>query len=180
MTGIAFLKRLTFQLDFLNDQDKKTVLSFYEQKLQNAETLLEEEAIVRSFGTPEYIAKKLKSAYFSHLAAVESAKENERVQEISVSQNVETTEVNVGKSESDADAGANNVESEDDLIFSKQHAPQKSEMIHSLENKEVKTLYGEKVIIEDRIEPIEEIVIEPIDSENGLTEEEIRELFADP
>ncbi len=174
MTGIAFLKRLTFQLDFLNEFDQKTVIAFYERKLSGANTLLEEEAIVKSFGSPEHIAKKLKEAYLSHLAAAESASQAESHHNLDSekavsSESTENTElVSTEDERQDEEIG-------DDLIFSKPAGPKKAaEMIHSLENKEVKSLYGEKVVIEDRTEPVEEIIIEPIDDENGLTEEEIR------
>ena len=63
----AFLKRLRFQLDFLSIEDQEVVLSFYENKIQSAETLTHEEEIVRSFGSPEFIAEKLKKIYFKHL-----------------------------------------------------------------------------------------------------------------
>ena len=180
MTGIAFLKRLSFQLDFLNEVDQKTVISFYERKLANANTLLEEEAIVKSFGSPEHIAKKLKSAYMSHLAVAEN--ESKTINEVDDNQNsdppVDDMESCAPENAEDdtISKDAHNEDADDDIIFSKPSAPKKSaEMIHSLENKEVKTLYGEKVVIEDRSEPIEEFIIEPIDNENGLTEEEIRQ-----
>lgn len=178
MTGIAFLKRLSFQLDFLNEVDQKTVISFYERKLANANTLLEEEAIVKSFGSPEHIAKTLKSAYMSHLAVAEN--EFQTTNEVDDNQNSDHVDDMESGAPVSADVDtmsedAHHEEADDDIIFSKPSMPKKSaEMIHSLENKEVKTLYGEKVVIEDRSEPIEEFIIEPIDNENGLTEEEIR------
>jgi len=177
MTGIAFLKRLSFQLDFLNEDDQKTVVAFYERKLAGANTLLEEEAIVKSFGSPEHIAKKLKEAYLSHLAEAENAPraEDKLPESNSVSVNENDEETDIMKNDDQDDLRAEAQEEEDELIFSKPATPKKAaEMIHSLENKEVKSLYGEKVVIEDRSEPIEEITIEPIDDENGLTEEEIR------
>lgn len=178
MTGIAFLKRLTFQLDFLNEFDQKTVIAFYERKLSGASTLLEEEAIVKSFGSPEHIAKKLKEAYLSHLAAAESASKTEKHDENDFKSGSEKAVDSENADNAGSDTSVmehQDEESSDDLIFSKPSVPKKAaEMIHSLENKEVKSLYGEKVVIEDRTEPVEEIVIEPIDDENGLTEEEIR------
>ena len=68
---------------------------------------------------------------------------------------------------------------DDDLIFSRPLIKEKApEVIHSMENREIKTLYGERVVIENRKEPIEEITIEPIDQANGLTDEEILEAKA--
>lgn len=169
MTGNAFIKRLAFQLDFLNEDDQKTVISFYQRKLSNANTLLEEEAIVKSFGSPEHIAKKLKEAYFSHLAAAEKAEKEAKEKEQTANE----------RDAFENDVMPQNAEDisvrDDDLIFSKPQSPAKApEVIHSLENKEVKPLFGEKVVIEERTEPIEEIIIEPIDIENRLTEEEIQ------
>lgn len=65
---------------------------------------------------------------------------------------------------------------EDDLIFSKPLTKEKSpEIIHSMENKEVKTLYGEKVILSKEVSPSSEILLEPMDEANGFTSEEIQE-----
>ncbi len=72
MTGNAFLKRLRFQLDFLSIEDQEVVLSYYENKLQSADTLTQEEEITRSFGAPEFIADKLRKLYFKHLDEIQS------------------------------------------------------------------------------------------------------------
>lgn len=68
---------------------------------------------------------------------------------------------------------------EDDLIFSRPLPRAKApEVIHSMEDREVKTLFGEKVEIKNRVEPIEEITLEPIDKANGFTNEEIEKAKA--
>ena len=62
----------------------------------------------------------------------------------------------------------------DDLIFSRPPVKAKApEIIHSMEDKEVKTLYGEKVILEIKKEEIPQVILEPLDEANGLTDEEI-------
>ncbi len=219
MTGNAFLKRLMFQLDFLNENDKKTVLCFYEKKLQEADTLLEEESIVKGFGSPDHIAQKLKEAFLSQSAAAEETGEEDSDSDIEDSP---SEDVALMKSDSDEDIATENQdedfetdneiepleevsdnsssvlanddhsitecsetdvaeyepetqeESDEDLIFSKPATIEKApEIIHSMDDKETKTLFGEKVVIRDRETPIDEVVLEAIDEENGLTKEEI-------
>lgn len=80
MTGNAFLKRLTFQLDFLSEDDRKVVISFYERKLKEAAGLTDEEAIVKSFGSPEHIATALKNTMMAHSAKT-AAQANETNEE---------------------------------------------------------------------------------------------------
>jgi len=243
MTGIAFIKRLSFQLDFLSDHDKKIVIDFYQNKLRAASTITEEEAIVKTFGSPEHVAAKLKEAFDAQMKNT-SASSQENIQKESESEPVpqmseepedvpgpesSDTEENLSLSQeqeekrvlSEDPASAPNLESmesevasdakgpneapsdtenefpltdtsplsaqeeiaeetsdekdlEDSLIFSKPPVIEKApEVIHSLENKEVKTLYGEKVTIANRTEPIEEFVLEDGDFENGFTPEEI-------
>ncbi len=210
MTGNAFLKRLSFQLDFLCVEDQKVVLDFYQRKLAGADTLLEEEAMVKSFGSPEHIAKKLKESYLN----IESVTENEDAQvpasssennipeehtslsalpkeeqifsDLDNSSPIEDVPAETdGQTFPDADIDSGIVEEsddrslenevlDDDLIFSRPPMVQKApEIVHSLENKEVKSLYGEKVVIESREQPIEQIPLDPIDDENGFTPEEI-------
>lgn len=216
MTGNSFLKRLMFQLDFLSPEDVKTVLSFYESKIALADTLTEEEEIVRSFGSPEHIAKKLKEAFDRQRAEKDSLANDAVSEEATESASLDPAEENgkdikVDIHEDDADPldegeveeaaileNADDApqpsdegveisesvdtapEEEEDLIFSKPVTVEKApEIVHSLENKEIKSLYGEKVVIEEKEEPVEEIVLEPIDDENGLTAEEIEQAKAD-
>ncbi len=62
----------------------------------------------------------------------------------------------------------------EEIIFSKPaNEPKVPEVIHAFEYKEVKSLYGEKVVIQEKGEAVKEIVLEPLDKENGLTPEEI-------
>ena len=62
---LTFLKRLMFQLDFLNEEDQKTVILFYEKKLSAAADAAQEEEIVKTFGSPEHIAANLKETYLA-------------------------------------------------------------------------------------------------------------------
>ncbi len=234
MTGNAFLKRLRIQLDFLSPEDQEVVLDFYQKKLMQADTFTEEEAIVKSFGSPEHIAQKLKETFIQHLAAQKEAKdehseecigceptpcdeseESEQSEEspsekeypissdISISEEssceptpspaatvekCDLTEdtfspdpVDVSEDESAVENGEPSLENqEEDVIFSKGVTEEKApEVIHSLENNEIKTLYGEKVVIEERTEPIEEFTLDPLDRENGLTQEEIENAKAE-
>ncbi len=236
MTGNAFLKRLKFQLDFLSAEDQKTVLAFYERKLKDTDALTEE-AVVKSFGSPERIAAKLKDVFTGQSTACQAQEENfdgdapsdqnsdsvaqaDEIEESgfeseSVAQKTEEdsaehrTNVDLAletetKDEdllmSDFECGEDRLQdtlpsendesqktqSEDDnqdeidLIFSKPNSREnKAELVHSLENEEITPLFGEKVIIEQRSEPVEEIVLEPIDRENGLTPQEIENAKAE-
>lgn len=217
MTGKAFLKRLTLQLDFLNESDQETVLDFYRAKIQSADTLVQEEKIVASFGAPEKIAQKLKEAYFTEDPPEEDAKEDvsleasedpasskEEISSHSADRSLQESapassedEISAQKSDKneiptkdpipeseeelalEASSESNQVAEEEEVIFSKALNPEKApEVIQSLENKEIKTLYGEKVVIEEREEPIETFELDPIDEENHLTAEEIQEAKA--
>ena len=60
MTGKAFLRRLLVRLDFMSDEDKKTVVSYYEKRIDSAKDQEEEEKIIAEFGSPEYIADTLR------------------------------------------------------------------------------------------------------------------------
>lgn len=169
MTGKAFLKRLSFQLDFMMPEDRKTVLSYYENKLSKAADL-KEESVVEMFGSPESIAKKLRKEFskrnigFRADLAIEILEQAER--------SGASSDSLPSNAESDlTDIAADN---DGEIIFSRQTVSSDSpEYIHSLENNDIPSLYGEKVIIEDRKQPIEEIPLEPLDKANGLTPEEI-------
>jgi len=284
MTGNAFLKRLGFQLDFLKEEDQRVVLSYYEKKLSEASTLLEEEQIVKSFGSPELIASKLKETFLKHmsdeqtisengsdsvdsaqqsdvpsiqtetptsssalseeskkdsssetLSAFESASadsdhsfdileeqapsldEDASQSPISLSDDSETAETaeasevqsdasedwnkpaddllfsqidtkedlsesfsKQASSESDESTEDSSFAQTSDVIFSKPQTAEKApEVVYSFENNEVKSLFGEKVIIANREAPIEEVSLEDIDQENGFTKEEIEKAKAD-
>ncbi|MBQ3866711.1 MAG: DUF1700 domain-containing protein, partial [Clostridia bacterium] len=75
MTGSAFFKRLSFQLDFLTEEERRTVIQYYRQILSFANTISEEEEIVKSFGSPERICAKLKEAVAMREKAEEAARE---------------------------------------------------------------------------------------------------------
>ncbi len=196
------MKRLSLHLDFLNEADRNTVLDFYRNRLDGADTLSDEEKIVASFGMPEEIAEKLKDAFFRPDPKEESEKGPEKESEesddeidsaesspedanlpsesesSSESEDVKTAEEEAPLEESLPDDRAS--DGEDDLIFSKNITPEKApEVIHSLENKESKTLYGEKVIIEEKSEPTETFTIPDSDDENDLTAEEIQKAKAE-
>lgn len=185
MTGTAFLKRLLFQLDFLTEEEKQTVARFYEKKLSDVVTLTEEELIVKSFGSPEHIAQRLKQSYHLLHQNNQAAAPSEPTQSTDSSEKTGTssidehdqTRIETIQTASEEDTGS---PSDDDLIFTKPVAQGESaEVIHSMEKSEVKPIYGEKVVIEDRQTPIEEIVLEPLDQENGLSAEEIDKAKAD-
>ncbi len=151
MQKSQFFQELTEQLSFLSAENIKTVTDFYKQKLSSATTTEQEEEMIRDFGDPSEIVQNIKLDFLS-LA------KNKNKHSFDSSTLLEN----------------NDEDDDDDLIFTKPHAaPKASEVIHSLENREVKTLYGEKVIIEKKSEKIEEFVLEPIDEDNGLTQEEI-------
>lgn len=67
MKGNAFLKRLMFQLDFLSTEEQDAVLNFYRKKIAEADEGMEE-ALVKTFGSPDFIAQKLKDAYLQRNA----------------------------------------------------------------------------------------------------------------
>ena len=216
MTGKAFLKRLMFQLDFLNQEEQKAVIAYYEKKLASVAEPTQEESIVKSFGSPEHIAEKLKESYRLHKGVSESAENvfpNDSEQQASVTPvekeilpamketkgdphakteafdetvSEEKTSEQIENSNDCAEDNSEEIKIEtfhtqemktaenDDLIFSKPlHEEKVPEIVQSLENKELKPLMGEKVIIESRSEPVEEIILEPSDEKNGLTIEEI-------
>ena len=170
MTGKAFLKRLTFQLDFMMPEDRKTVLAYYETKLANATDSAAEESIVKTFGSPEHIAEKLKEEFL---------KQNENKRADLTLEILDQTAMTPSPIESRAtnvetDPSDNTDEEGGEIIFSRPPVSSDSpEYIHSLENSDIPSLYGEKVVIEDRKQPIEEIPLEPLDKANGLTPEEI-------
>jgi uncharacterized membrane protein len=210
MTGKAFLKRLMFQLDFLSQDDQKTVIGFYEKKLTGASSAEEEEAIVKSFGSPEHIAEKLKETYMMQQAASateaplssdnhtentqsleeeenhlssEETKEESLPAEAAEADSIPSSE-NESKSEEKAIIAEENAGSDESIlidnqetagiIFSKPAQAEKSaEVIQSFENKEVKTLYGEKVFVGEETEEKEDVFPDPSDAANGLTAEEI-------
>ena len=180
------MRRLSFQLDFLNEKDRDAVLAYYEKKIASAATITEEEAMIKSFGDPIQIAAAIRqtvskktsdSADMPTNASLEDAQD--QPEDPSPTSAPETKpEIEDATTENDFKADSldnNETDTEDiDVIFSKPATPEKApEIVHSLENKEVKTLFGEKVTIEPSETPIEEIVLEPIDEENGLTAEEI-------
>lgn len=219
MTGNAFLKRLKFQLDFLSPEDQKAVLSFYERKLIDADTLTEEEALVKSFGSPERIAQKLRDVFLGQTKKAEEENFSEesiettnadqpthendsslqnKIENTSLSDESKEGTQNVTEESSslpfdsdvevslfeesiatdEVDQNASDLtkqnDLEEDLIFSKPAIPENTpEIVQSLENKEITPLYGEKVAIEQKTEPIEEIILEPLDRENGFTTQEI-------
>ncbi len=144
MQKSEFLQKLRQHLDFLSDSDANAVIQFYESKLLEATSPEDEEKLIQSFGDVSVLAKNIKFDF------IRPTDEN-----VSVAPPID--------------------ESEDfDLIFSKPITSSKgSEIIHSFENKEMKTLYGEKVVVENRKKPVQEIVLEPIDEDNGFTPEEI-------
>ena len=188
MTGNAFIKRLLIGLDFLSDDDKKIVIGFYEKKLSAADTLTDEEAIVKSFGSPEHIAIKLKETYdrFQSSDKENSDSEDANTEGSSpssdtlsapeeITEKEDLTKENEKEEEKNSDQAA---KPEDDLIFSRpMHDTPAPEVIHSLENQDVKTLYGEKVEMES--ETIESIEIDENDLVNGLTPEEIEHAKAE-
>lgn len=190
MTGNAFIKRLLIGLDFLSDDDKKIVVSFYEKKLSAADTLTDEETIVKSFGSPEYIALKLRETYERFQSAdADNARAEEAPTEKLTANTDETSETEevseeantVTEDEKQAEVTEENAPTtanEDDLIFSRPQCETPApEVIHSLENQDVKTLYGEKVEME--VEEEEPITIDENDIVNGLTPEEIEHAKAE-
>ncbi len=147
MQKSEFFEKLQNNLDNLSETDKNAILHFYLLKLPEGLLPEEEEKIIQGFGDPAEIAKNMK---FDFLKEKNEEKENP----LSKTNEPEDDEI--------------------DLIFSRPHAsPISSEIIHSFENKEMKTLYGEKVIIERKSKPIQKIALEPIDEDNGFTPEEI-------
>ncbi len=109
MTGTAFLKRLRFQLDFLNAEDQEVVLSFYENKISQAITLTEEEEIVKGFGSPEAIAEKLKALYIKHQQEEMSEQTSDSEKELSA-QDFSTANDEVSPSEEVIDPTADDAE----------------------------------------------------------------------
>lgn len=182
MTGNAFLKRLLFQLDFLSPDEKETVTKFYRRKLSEANSFTEEEQIVKTFGSPDHIACKLKEAYLEQKRRRELITEdhfNDDNCNNAFADQITSIPNNNSEETSDSDETVMNTKEsvepteQEDVIFSKPLVIEKApEIIHSLENKEVKTLYGEKVILAHD-EPQEQPEIDPMDEVNGLSAEEI-------
>ncbi len=157
MTKNEFISFLESHLDFLDSVKEKIVLSFFQEKFSFCATLEEENAMIEAFGTPEQFIENLKMHIFS---ANQSQPELYAYLESILQEKLPSLRDN---------------SSEGDVIFSRPIPIEKaSKVIHSMDDREVKTLYGEKVVIENRTESIEETVSEPIDEANGLTTEEIR------
>ncbi len=157
MTKHDFIIFLESSLDFLDSVEKKNVLDFFQEKFSFCNSDEEEIALIDAFGTPDELVENLKIA-----------RTCESGNSFDVKNHFETilrrSLPSIKKEAAD-----------EDLIFSKPIQVEKaSELVHSMEDREVKTLFGEKVVIENRKEPIEEKVLEPIDEANGLTTEEIR------
>lgn len=157
MTKIEFITFLESSLTFLDSDEKNSVLDFFREKFSFCSSKDEEQAIIDAFGSTELFLSKLQEE--------KAAKENAPLNAKKYLENILCDHLNT-----------NDGNKEDgDLIFSKPIQIEKaSELVHSLEDHEVKTLYGEKVVIHNReIATTEEQVLEPIDQANGLTNEEI-------
>ena len=161
MTKNEFIGFLESSLDFLDSKEKKSVLDFFHEKFSFCGSVEEENAMMEAFGTPEKFIEKLRGEKGSF--SKKNKKKNRSIKgylESILKSSLPTSSID---------------NSDTDVIFSKPISTEKaSEVVHSLEDREVKTLFGEKVVIEDRSEPVKEIVLEPIDEANGLTTEEIR------
>jgi uncharacterized membrane protein len=157
MTKIEFITFLESSLDFLDSDEKDGVLNFFLEKFSFCSTKEEEQAIIDAFGTSEQLISKLKEE-----------KNSDEKKHLNANKCLESILRNHLKS------GENN-EEDGDLIFSKKIMIEKSsEVVHSMEDHEVKPIYGEKVVIQNRDEAeIDEVTVEPIDEANGLTNEEI-------
>ena len=159
MTKIEFIGFLESDIDFLDSKDKKSVIDFFSEKFSYCTSEEEENAMIEAFGAPEEFVEKLKSDY--NTSPKKGRKKSREMK--NYLEGILRSTLSDMEGQSDGN----------DLIFSKPIAVEKaSEVVHSLEDHEVKTLYGKKVVI-DNNEKAEKI-IEPIDEANGLTTEEIR------
>lgn len=156
MTKFDYISILDSSLDFLAPNEKDYVLNFFQEKFSFCSGADQENELIEVLGAPDRIAEKLQiemqtvgSSSFDFSDFLESFIRGDFPKASSLT--------------------------EEDVIFSRPiHVEKASEIVHSMEDREVKTLFGEKVVVENRKDPIEEKVLEPIDEANGLTTEEIR------
>jgi len=156
MTKNEFINFLNTSLDFLNSIEKENVLDFFQEKFSFCTTIEEESAVIEAFGSPELLIERIQN---------DKAKSKKPLDFKSYLETAFRASISALDSQN----------SDGDLIFSKPLSVEKSsKVVHSMEDHEVKTLYGEKVVVEGRVETKVKTIEEPIDEANGLTTEEIR------
>jgi len=161
MTKIEFISFLESSLDFLDSKEMNSVLDFFREKFSYCTSEEEESAMIEAFGSPEDFVEKIRN---DHDSFPKKGKKKSKDLKPYLEEILRNSLNGLDKKSDDTD-----------LIFSKPMTVEKaSEVVHSLDDHEAKTLYGEKVVIENREEPVKEIHLEPIDEANGLTTEEIR------
>lgn len=166
------LKEAYFTADPPEEEESLSAPENEEEVLSQKEAALPEEAPDQDSSAAENQADA-EDSFLSSEAETKPESESEACVQTDFSSEKETTADLDFSEEENAEA------QEEEVIFSKTLNPEKApEVIHSLENKESKPLYGEKVIIEERKEPIETFELDPIDEENHLTAEEIQEAKA--
>lgn len=155
MTRIEFMAFLESSLCFLDSAETKNALDFFEEKFSFCSSSDEEQAIIDAFGSSEKFLTEFKN----------EAKTSQTFNAKNYLEKTLRNHLNNGDLK----------RKDGDLIFSKSIELEKSsEVVHSLEDREVKTLYGEKVVIENReISLDDENVTEPMDEANGISSEEI-------
>ena len=145
-----FFEKLKSNLDFLSNENIQLVLDFYESKIPADLALEDIDDLIQEIGDPDEIAKNIKLDLISPNSF----------------QNKNSFNTKTLLSEEEKE--------DDDLIFSKPAPIAKaSEVIYTFENKEMKTLYGEKVVIENKKTPEKKIFLEAIEEDSGFTNEEI-------
>lgn len=171
MTGSAFLKRLSIGLDFLPEEQRETVLQYYRDKLSFADTISEEEEIVKHFGTPDAICKKLREAVESREEA-EIAPEQDDAPEEAPMQEEDLTALPKAEADptrtvqEDEDLteipapertdGKEISDTPEDVIFSKPPAEEEGhELVQSMDDHESFNLYGKKVDVKKDPDKIE-------------------------
>lgn len=177
------MNRLRFQLDFLNEQDTATVLSFYQKRIDSASSPEEEETIVKSFGKPERIAAKLRASMVEPDLPSSEKEDADNTEAASAADSAETKkeskEIADSAENSVPDSKEASVSDEDDLIFSRPAVEAKTpEIIHALENPDIKPIYGEKVILPEKADIDEDFTVEPSSDmesgdENAPSQEEV-------
>lgn len=171
MTKTKFMDFLESSFGFLTHDEKKSALEFFEKKFSDCSSAEEETALINSFGDPEKSLENFRKEYRT------MKKANSNVDLISCLSAFHSDSASISKENQE---NQKEKKGNGDVIFSKPiHIEKASKIIHSFEDRLIKPLFGKRVSIKENTDPVEEIILEPIDRENGLTPEEIQNAKAE-